>query len=397
MIKMNKFYQKSVSHSMYPSTRNQLNLEKRWMNFIYYTSVLSVFLLGGVMNSLSAQDCTVNANVDLEWCPDDQVRFFGEIAGGFDPASVEWTQISGPAVIIDDPNDLESGITGVIPGATYTFRLRATCNDGITATQTVTYTILEATIAMVGDDLIGCAGDLNNVPLVANAPGSGETGSWSVVGSPADVTINDLNAPNSTISVGSGNGGVTTLRWTITNDDNDCDSFDDLQLTNCGGVSPVDAGPDQDLFPIAQFPLGGCYGFTTQTTLAATPAGFCQTGTWSVVSGPNIPSFADPSVNNTIVSGLIEGMYVFRWEVEGECVEGVDEVKITVPPPAGDGSDVSVSSSTQTFCDGTTTTFLTATPPEFINETGIWTKTAGPVEALLTSLTQRPKVQKSPV
>jgi hypothetical protein len=379
MIKMNKFYQKSVSHSMYPSTRNQLNLEKRWMNFIYYTSVLSVFLLGGVMNSLSAQDCTVNANVDLEWCPDDQVRFFGEIAGGFDPTSVKWTQISGPAVIIDDPNDLESGITGVIPGATYTFRLRATCNDGITATQTVTYTILEATIAMVGDDLIGCAGDLNNVPLVANAPGSGETGSWSVVGSPADVTINDLNAPNSTISVGSGNGGVTTLRWTITNDDNDCDSFDDLQLTNCGGVSPVDAGPDQDLFPIAQFPLGGCYGFTTQTTLAATPAGFCQTGTWSVVSGPNIPSFADPSDNNTIVSGLIEGMYVLRWEVEGECVEGVDEVKITVPPPAGDGSDVSVSSSTQTFCDGTTTTFLTATPPEFINETGIWTKTAGPV------------------
>jgi len=60
-----------------------------------------------------------------------------------------------------------------------------------------------------------------------------------------------------------------------------------------------------------------------------------QQGTWTIVSGPSVPTFSDPNNNSTNVSGLQQGTYVFRWTVSGPCANGFDEVTVTGIPSTG--------------------------------------------------------------
>jgi len=94
----------------------------------------------------------------------------------------------------------------------------------------------------------------------------------------------------------------------------------------------ANAGPDQFInFNIAT---------PTQTvTLAGNNPGAGSSGTWTQISGPNTASFNSASTNNTTVSNLIGGTYIFRWTViaAGGCTT-TDDVKIDVnrPPVAVD-------------------------------------------------------------
>ncbi|MBK8492562.1 MAG: hypothetical protein IPL49_17145 [Saprospirales bacterium] len=291
----------------------------------------------------------------------------GSASGLFNPGTILWTQVAGPAVIIDDPTNFVSSITGVIGGNMYTFRLQIKCTDGSLAFQDVTYTILPNTPANAGPDIGGCPAN-NPYTLAANSPASGELAFWSIVGDNNGVTIGSPTDPNTTITLADGAGGETTLRWTITNI-NGCFTTDDVIVTNCGGVEPVDAGANQN--------TGGCYSLSAFANMSATPAGYCGTGTWSVVSGPNVPTIGNVHDNNTTISNLIEGTYTFRWVVEGPCANGEDLVTIVVPPPLGDGT-TAVASGSETFCDGRTSAFLTGNAPLYTNETVLWTQTGGP-------------------
>jgi len=315
---------------------------------------------------LVAQNCSVNANVNQTLCPTDPVTLLGSAAGMFNPASVLWTQIGGPAVIIDNPTSLTSNITGTTGGNSYTFRLFATCTDGILVFQDVVYTILPNIIANAGSDITGCPGSIS---LNANAPGAGEVGLWTIVGPSNGVVINNPANPNSTITLPDNNGGQTTLRWVITNT-NGCFNADEVVVTNCGGTSPVDAGANQT--------LSNCYSLSNGATMNATRAGFCGTGLWEIVSGPNVPAIVNPGARNTMITGMVEGTYVFRWSVQGQCANGEDLVTITVPPPTADVTNAAVTSGNQTYCDSRTTTILQGTIPRFTNESVIWTQTGGP-------------------
>jgi uncharacterized repeat protein (TIGR01451 family)/gliding motility-associated-like protein len=79
----------------------------------------------------------------------------------------------------------------------------------------------------------------------------------------------------------------------------------------------ADAGPDQTL-----------YG-ATQTILAgnnATPG----TGTWTLVSGPNVPNITDPNNPATTLTGLEPGVYVYEWTIANPpCSQSSDQVTIT--------------------------------------------------------------------
>lgn len=60
-------------------------------------------------------------------------------------------------------------------------------------------------------------------------------------------------------------------------------------------------------------------------------------GMWRFISGPNTPNIVSVTHHNTEVTGLIEGDYVFEWEIMGDeaCVPTKDRVMITVgQPPA---------------------------------------------------------------
>ncbi|KRB59177.1 gliding motility-associated C-terminal domain-containing protein [Flavobacterium sp. Root186] len=326
-----------------------------------------------------SQNCTVNANADRTQCPGgqlvlppDQFYLFGTAntdVGADYLKEPFWTQISGNAVNITTPNLVQALVTGAVAGNTYGFRLTAQCADGSTIFDDVYITILPLTFASAGTDQTYCYG---NYSLNGNLPGASETGTWSINGpNNAGITINNPNSPNTTITVSGTSSGNTSLIWTISNTASGCSSFDEVVISTLGGIEPVSAGTD--------ITLSNCYSATQNINLNGSFGGTTpgqQQGTWTVVSGPNIPNFSNANANNTNVSGLVEGTYVFRWTVAGSCANGFDEVIVTVPPPTADVTDVADSS--LYYCDGRRSTILQGTIPLYVNESVQWTQTGGP-------------------
>ena len=345
--------------------------------------VFFVVLLASVQNTLG-QNCSVNAGVAETICENSPFTLSGS-ATGLVQSGPTWSQVAGPSAIIADPSDLNTAINGLIGGNVYSFRLTATCTDGTTQFQDVDITVEPITTADAGLDVASCPDNTGNISIIANTPlNPGETGLWTIDGgNSAGVTINFPNSPTSTITLPEGSAGTTTLRWTITGPDyapgQNCESFDTMTVTNYGGESPVDAGADQN--------LDNCYTVTQSTTLDGSFGGNNingQVGTWSFVSGPSTPNFANANNNNTSVSNLIEGTYVLRWTVVGPCASGQDTVTITVDEATQDISNASTQDGTIRFCDpGITTATLVGSQPQFSGETVQWTQTSGPAVSIL--------------
>ncbi len=217
--------------------------------------------------------------------------------------------------------------------------------------------------------------------LAANSPGINETGHWAIVGANMGVSISDATSPTSTITLAETTSGSAKLQWTITNS-NGCFSYDTVTVTNLGGEMPVDAGADQT--------LGHCYSATQSTFLSGSYAGSGidgQQGTWTVVSGTNVPNINDIHNNLTSVSNLIEGVYVFQWDVTGVCVSGSDQVTVTVPPPTPDVTDAGGTVQNLNFCDGRTEIVLEGIAPLYTGETGEWSQVSGPGGATIVNPT----------
>lgn len=329
--------------------------------------LIVLFLAMGYISS-QAQNCTVNAGINVtDQCISEPMELSGNISG-LVSANATWSQIGGPSVTIDDPTNMQTSVVGYLPGNTYKFRVIATCQDGNVVYDDVEYTVLPVTSAEAGDNILGCPG---TGTLSANAPGAGETGAWTIVGgNNAGVSIANTTFPDSQYSLPTDVAGVTTLRWTITAP-NGCTSSDDITITNYGGETPVSAGADQT--------LSNCYTVSQSTTLNATEGGLGfggQQGTWSMVSGPNYPNFANVHAKNTTISNLVEGTYVLRWEVVGDCASGSDEMTITVPPATQDVSNAYAPNIR--FCSGTTEAVLKGSYPLYEGETVTWTQIHGP-------------------
>ena len=328
----------------------------------------------------NAQNCTVNANIDQQICANDVLTLIGQEQGLINVNAV-WSQVAGPSVFITNPNSLTTTVTGIenVGGQTLTFRLTATCDDGNLVTDDVDYQIYTMTFADAGTDLgIHCPGDA--VSLAANSPAGGETGTWSIIGGAAGITIDDTTSPTSSLTIGTNSFGTATLRWTITGVN--CSDSDDVTVTNLGGQTPVTAGSDQT--------LDNCYTSTHSTTLAGSLGGDGtggQLGTWTTVNGPSTPIFSDINDNAADISNLIEGTYTFRWDVSGACATGSDTMTVTVPAATQDVTGTISGTIRQAFCDGRTETTLTGTLPSFAGETVQWIQTAGPGGATIVNPT----------
>jgi hypothetical protein len=331
---------------------------------------LLAFLLIFLPSIIQAQNCTVNANVDIAYCAYQTVQLAGTASssvGGYTP-SVTWTQIGGPSVAISNATILNPIINGATPNQIYTFRLTALCEDGEKVFDDVRITVNSISIANAGADATYCPGTF---PIVGNTPtNGGETVLWQIVGgNNAGVSLSATNIANPNITLSATSAGTSTLRYTITNP-NGCSTFDDIIITNRGGVTVINAGPDQNI------PANvACYSVSTCVTLAGTFEGNGtggQTTTWSQVSGPTIATFSNPNIANPQVCNLKQGTYVFRLTAAGVCASGSDEVTIIIPAPSQSITGVAGMSDIS-FCDGRTSVVLNGTPPSFTGETVLWT------------------------
>ena len=359
----------------------------KFSTIISFTKNLIIFSLFILSQSLWSQDCSVNAGINETICENSSYTLDGSASGMIQSTPV-WSQISGPSVIIDNPFNVKSDVTGLVGGNSYTFRLSADCNDGSTQFQDVTIVVQPITIANAGNNIASCPNNTGALSIAGNAPDNtnGESGEWIIVGdNDAGVVVTTPNASTTTINLPEDNAGVTILQWTITGPNyalgQFCESSDTITVTNYGGQQPINAGADQN--------LDTCYSVSQSTILNGSFGGNNingQQGAWSFVSGPSVPNFVNNTQNNTNVSNLIEGIYILRWSVTGPCVSGQDTMTITVDSATQDITNARVLNPTITYCDPSiTTATLEGIPPRFANETVTWTQTRGATASILNN------------
>ncbi|WP_275315164.1 PKD domain-containing protein [Tenacibaculum bernardetii] len=325
------------------------------------------------MYSQSNPNCGVNAGANASFCEGVDLQLDGAGDANVNTSTISWSQVSGPTVGISDPSVYKPFITGATGGNTYVFRLTVTCSNGLPTSQDVTITVTNAPATDAGSDITGCPGGYS---LSGTPPPPGFTGEWSVVGgNEAGVSFADATSNTSGITFPTGSAGTSIIEWRLT-DGNPatCDGVSRINVTNLGGLSPVNAGLDDT--------LSACYDVNTSYNLQGSFAGNTASGQpagmWELVSGPSNPDFSNPTNNNASVSPLVPGTYVFRWTVNGACVTGTDTVQITVPAPAGSVTNAGslIENNSIRICNDpsnpTTQYTLVANPPEKPGETVMW-------------------------
>jgi gliding motility-associated-like protein/uncharacterized repeat protein (TIGR01451 family) len=346
--------------------------------FSFKLKILFILLLMTI--SMQGQDCSLNAGVSETICENNfDFSLSGSLSGANLNGSI-WKQISGNPVIIVDPKDLNTKITGIVGGNSYVFRLSAFCNDGGLQFQDVTITVNAITTANTGADIFSCPDTTGTLQITGNTPQNlGDSGSWSFIGNNnAGVVINSPNSANSTINLLETYAGLSILRWTIKSAPNSsgqsCESYADISITNYGGRTQITAGEDQF--------LDNCYSVFQRTRLNASFGGNNinnQQGTWSLVTGPSSPVFDDVKNEKAKISNLIEGTYVLKWTVNGPCTTGTDTVNIVVDTASQDISKATVQYSAINLCDANVETLtLIGSPSEYVGETMLWEQTFGP-------------------
>lgn len=203
-------------------------------------------------------------------------------------------------------------------------------------------TISNGVSANAGPNQTLCA---TSVTLAGNDPGTGNSGTWTVVSGTG--TFSNATLFNSSVSGLS--PGANVFQWTITGT---CGSTQS-QVTITSNPISSNAGIDQTV----------CSATANLNANAPTSG----TGVWSVIFGG--ASVSTPNLRTSGVTNLSIGLNQFIWTVsQTGCTSATDTIVIfRKSPPISDAG------SSQSVCIETTT--LSATPPN--SGSGTWTLVSG--------------------
>ncbi|MBA3705409.1 MAG: T9SS type A sorting domain-containing protein, partial [Bacteroidetes bacterium] len=219
------------------------------------------------------------------------------------PGSGLWSIVSG-AGTITAPTSQTSTVTNLGTGYNV-FRWTISNNPCASASDDVT--IMRSgtiTTSNAGVDQTVCG---TSATLAGNTATIG-TGTWTRISGSGIITT--ASSPTSTVT-GLG-AGANVFRWNITNG-NCPPSTDDVTITSVSFPTTANAGPDQSICA------------TTTTLTANTPS--IGTGLWSLISGSGI--FTTPTDPGTSVTGLGNGINVFRWTISnGSCTPSTSDVTV---------------------------------------------------------------------
>lgn len=249
-----------------------------------------------------------------------------------------WTFVpNGPSdtrtPVIDAPNVPTTTVSGLLvdPANPYKFRWTITNGTCTASSADVNITVKDNTPATANAGTVAntCATTAGGTATVNLASGNttltgNDQGTWTVVTQPPfSPTVTFNNSHSATAIAGNLKAGAYTLRWTIANN-SECTSTSDVGFTIFDPPSTADAGP-----PAANYCL------SSPAVLSAT-APTIGTGTWTVISKPvgaADPVFSSVNDNHATVTGLVAGVYTFRWTVStGHCTDSQDDIIITVAP-----------------------------------------------------------------
>ena len=220
---------------------------------------------------------TADAGVDTSICAGDSVQLAA--TGG---VSYSWSPITG----LSNPNIANPMAS---PGATTTYTVTVTDNNGCTDTDDVTVTILPLPVVDAGSDQIICIGDTVQLGGAPTGP-AGSTFSWTPAGSLDDPNLaNPLAFP------------VNNTTYTVTvTDNNGCVNSSNVSVS----VNPlpvVDAGPDSTICDGSTIQLGGTPTGPAGSTYAWTPAADLDDAT---LSNPTATPVANPTQYIVVVTDV---------------------------------------------------------------------------------------------
>jgi large repetitive protein len=274
-----------------------------------------------------------------------------------------WSQIGNtpaPANIINTTT-ASTSVSGLVNPGVYKFVWTISNGPCVSTKDTVEINVTEvSTTANAGTDINSCIG--STVILAGNTATVG-SGVWTIVSGPAGAIITNSSQPNTSVT---GMGvGTYVLRWTITN--GNCPaSSDDVQVIIYDNPSAANAGTDQTI----------CASSVTIT--GNTPA--IGSGAWSqLAGGPNTATITTASSTTTSVTGLIPGIYKFKWTISnGPCLTKQDTVEINVTEvatTANAGIDIrQCAISSITLAGNTATVGI-----------GVWSFVSGPAGSLIAN------------
>jgi len=242
--------------------------------------------------------------------------------GGVGVITYVWTQLSGPnTALLTTPNTNSVGFTQLIEGV-YVFQCVATDDNG-TATDTIQVIVEPEPIAPLAITVPN-----ENITLPINSvilqgvvtSGSATSYSWSQVSGPTSATIT--------------NG--TTITPTMSN------LFEGSYVFEIVGTQSVGANVIVSC-TVTVNPALQELTITVQNTTITLPvnsvqgAGIVIAGTasinlWTQVSGPNTATIVSGDTTDPLLSGLIQGAYVFNWSAsDGVTTVNVDKnVTVTI-------------------------------------------------------------------
>lgn len=332
--------------------------------------VLSAFASRG-------QNCTVNAGGNQDICLGASFNLSGAIGGPFNGSSVQWSIISQPAGAantIPNPNSFSTSAGIATVAGTYVFRLTATCGDGITNFNDVTYTVsaVPATPAQSGTASFSCYSGAP-ISISGTAPLAGETVSWSVANGSGS-----FSAPN-----------ASTTTFTP-----------NFPLDECSGTHTVQIVYTKRNAAGCERSVTRSYSFSRAYTFAATaePLNVCGSQTklkgscpgagaalWTVTGTPPgapAPNIIAPNSRETNVTNLVPGNYVFNYTVSGSCNNGSTNVNVFV----ASGGAVSMANAgvDQHFCSAPGSVSLSGNQPA-VGETGTWALLSGGTSVTIAS------------
>jgi hypothetical protein len=229
-------------------------------------------------------------------------------------SSYSWTLVSGPNTpIITTPTAVSTTVSGLIQG-TYIFQLAL---NGAVSTSQVTVTVNAA------QPVVANAGSNQTITMPASSVtlnGSGSTGvissySWTLVSGPNTPVITTTTTVSTNVTgLIQGtyifqlalNGAVSTSQVTVT--------------VNAAPSVVANAGTNQTIIlPASSVTLNGSGSTGTISSYG-----------WTLISGPNAPNIATPSTVSTLVTGLIQGTYIFQLSLNAGA--SVSQVTVNVVP-----------------------------------------------------------------
>ncbi|HTB23971.1 MAG TPA: PKD domain-containing protein [Puia sp.] len=298
--------------------------------------------------------------------------------------SYAWTKSSGPAGgTISSPTTANTNITGLVQGV-YVYKLLLTDNLGDTGSATVQITVNPAVV---------------NQPPVANA-GSNQTitlptSTVSLTGSGTDAsgTISSYAWTKSSGPTGSVMSSPATANTNITGLIQGVYVFKLTVKDNLGDTGSATVQITVNPAVVNQPPVANAGSNQTITlptsTVSLTGSGTDASGTittyaWTKSSGPSGGTISSPATANTNITGLIQGVYVYKLLLTDNLGDtGSATVQITVNPAVVNQPPVAKAGPDQTITLPTNSVTLNgsaSSDPDGTIASYLWTKISGPAQ-----------------